>query len=81
MLHVNDDKGNYISNALSGYIPHDIRVNVLGHTQRGGSPVSWDRLIASAFGGKIEKTKPIHGETVELYIPAWDFFADSKTDF
>lgn len=30
----------------------DIRETVLGHTQRGGTPVSYDRVIASVFGVK-----------------------------
>jgi 6-phosphofructokinase 1 len=28
----------------------DLRVTVLGHVQRGGSPSAWDRLIAARFG-------------------------------
>jgi len=28
----------------------DLRVTVLGHTQRGGAPSAWDRLIAARFG-------------------------------
>ena len=42
--------GAYIAKELKSYIPHDIRCNVLGHMQRGGSPVAWDRLIGTAFG-------------------------------
>ena len=30
----------------------DIRVAVLGHIQRGGTPIAFDRLIATAFGVK-----------------------------
>lgn len=30
----------------------DIRETVLGHTQRGGTPVAYDRLLASVFGVK-----------------------------
>lgn len=30
----------------------DIRETVLGHTQRGGTPISYDRVIASVFGVK-----------------------------
>ena len=30
----------------------DVRETVLGHTQRGGTPVAFDRVIASAFGVK-----------------------------
>jgi 6-phosphofructokinase 1 len=28
----------------------DLRVTVLGHVQRGGSPSAWDRLVAARFG-------------------------------
>jgi 6-phosphofructokinase 1 len=31
---------------------HDIRVTVLGHLQRGGVPVAYDRVLASQFGVK-----------------------------
>ncbi len=30
----------------------EIRVTVLGHTQRGGSPIAFDRVIATQFGAK-----------------------------
>jgi len=33
-------------------IPHDIRVTVLGHLQRGGIPIAYDRILATAFGVK-----------------------------
>jgi 6-phosphofructokinase 1 len=32
------------------HLDHDIRVTVLGHLQRGGSPTAADRLLASRFG-------------------------------
>ena len=31
---------------------HDIRVTVLGHLQRGGTPVAYDRILATQFGVK-----------------------------
>lgn len=31
-------------------VEHDIRVTVLGHLQRGGIPVAYDRVLATAFG-------------------------------
>ena len=31
---------------------HDIRVSVLGHLQRGGTPTAYDRVLASEFGVK-----------------------------
>jgi 6-phosphofructokinase 1 len=33
-------------------VTHDIRVTVLGHLQRGGVPVAYDRILATAFGVK-----------------------------
>lgn len=33
-------------------IEADIRETVLGHTQRGGTPIAYDRIIASVFGVK-----------------------------
>lgn len=31
-------------------IEHDVRVMVLGHLQRGGTPIAFDRVLATAFG-------------------------------
>ena len=33
-------------------IEHDIRVTVLGHLQRGGTPLAYDRILATEFGVK-----------------------------
>ncbi|MDR2971455.1 MAG: ATP-dependent 6-phosphofructokinase [Bacteroidales bacterium] len=33
-------------------VQHDIRVTVLGHLQRGGVPIAYDRILATAFGVK-----------------------------
>lgn len=33
-------------------IEHDVRVTVLGHLQRGGSPIAFDRILATEFGVK-----------------------------
>lgn len=33
-------------------VEHDIRVSVLGHLQRGGTPIAYDRVLASEFGVK-----------------------------
>ena len=37
---------------LKKFTDADIRVTVPGHTQRGGSPVPYDRVISSLFGAK-----------------------------
>ena len=33
-------------------VTNDIRVSVLGHLQRGGTPIAYDRVLASEFGVK-----------------------------
>ncbi|MDR1758671.1 MAG: ATP-dependent 6-phosphofructokinase [Bacteroidales bacterium] len=33
-------------------LPHEIRLTVLGHLQRGGTPVAYDRVLATAYGVK-----------------------------
>jgi 6-phosphofructokinase 1 len=35
---------------LGPRVEHEIRVTVLGHLQRGGSPVPYDRILATRFG-------------------------------
>jgi 6-phosphofructokinase 1 len=35
---------------ISQHIDLEIRVTVLGHVQRGGSPISFDRILATRFG-------------------------------
>jgi phosphofructokinase-like protein len=42
--------GHYLEEKLAAHTPAEIRVTILGHLQRGGSPSPRDRLLASAFG-------------------------------
>lgn len=42
--------GLQLARLLDGRIGHEIRVTVLGHLQRGGSPTSFDRLLGTRFG-------------------------------
>jgi 6-phosphofructokinase 1 len=42
--------GQQLADQLTGRIPHEIRVTVLGHLQRGGSPSPFDRLLGTRFG-------------------------------
>ena len=42
--------GDYIGDRLSQMTEAEVRVTSLGHVQRGGQPVSLDRILASAFG-------------------------------
>jgi 6-phosphofructokinase 1 len=40
-----------IADEVKAFLPHyDIKVTILGHLQRGGSPTSFDRLLASKLG-------------------------------
>lgn len=42
--------GEFISRELAGNLDMDVRVTVLGHLQRGGSPSTFDRCLGSRFG-------------------------------
>jgi len=42
--------GNLLGALLSRGSPHDVRVTVLGHLQRGGSPSPFDRLLGTRLG-------------------------------
>ena len=40
---------------IQNHIELEIRVTVLGHIQRGGSPIAYDRVLASRFGAEAAK--------------------------
>jgi ATP-dependent phosphofructokinase / diphosphate-dependent phosphofructokinase len=42
--------GNLIGNAIAIAANKEVRVSVLGHIQRGGSPTPFDRILATRFG-------------------------------
>ena len=42
--------GNLIGNAIAHGAKKEVRVSVLGHIQRGGSPSPFDRILATRFG-------------------------------
>jgi phosphofructokinase-like protein len=42
--------GNAIGNAIAVAANKEVRVSVLGHIQRGGSPTAFDRILATRFG-------------------------------
>ena len=42
--------GHELAQRLQGKVSHEIRVTVLGHLQRGGSPSAFDRLLGTRFG-------------------------------
>ncbi len=42
--------GHFVRRQLLGRVDADMRVTVLGHLQRGGSPSAFDRVLATRFG-------------------------------
>jgi 6-phosphofructokinase 1 len=42
--------GNLIGNAVAACANKEVRISVLGHIQRGGSPTPFDRILATRFG-------------------------------
>lgn len=47
--------GGFVAHELTSCLDMDIRVTVLGHLQRGGSPSTFDRCLGSRFGiGAVE---------------------------
>ncbi|MDD9205891.1 ATP-dependent 6-phosphofructokinase [Georgenia sp. 10Sc9-8] len=75
--------GEIVSGAVSSAVAHEIaertgfdtRVTVLGHVQRGGTPLPADRILGSRFGvaavealqaGRSDVMTALHGESVDL---------------
>jgi len=60
--------GQMIGEALNQHIDAETRVVTLGHLQRGGSPTSYDRILASRFGVKAVEliAAKRYGEMVAL---------------
>ena len=42
--------GNLVGNAIASMAHKEVRVSVLGHIQRGGSPTPFDRILGTRFG-------------------------------
>lgn len=72
-----DEMGNAydIKQKIQERVNYEIKVSVLGHQQRGGSPTSFDRLLASRLGfeaidaimkGETDKMVGMIGNTIEL---------------
>jgi phosphofructokinase-like protein len=66
--------GNLIGNAVAIAANKEVRVSVLGHIQRGGSPTPFDRILATRFGvaavdliadGGFGKMVCLRGERIE----------------
>ena len=66
--------GNMVGDAISLLSHKEVRVSVLGHIQRGGSPTPYDRVLATRFGvaavdliaaGGFGKTVCLKGEHIQ----------------
>jgi 6-phosphofructokinase 1 len=70
--------GNLIGDAIGSCTRKEVRVTVLGHTQRGGSPSPFDRVLSTRFGvaaveliaqggfGKMVALKGAHVQFVDI---------------
>ncbi|MCR4406507.1 MAG: 6-phosphofructokinase [Anaerolineae bacterium] len=60
--------GQWAAGELSKMCDHEIRVTVLGHVQRGGSPSSFDRILGTRFGSAAARlvAEGRFGEMVSL---------------
>jgi 6-phosphofructokinase 1 len=65
--------GNLVGEAISLISSKEVRVSVLGHIQRGGSPSPFDRVLATRFGvaavdliadGKFGKMVALRGDSI-----------------
>ena len=79
--------GNWLGDQLAEGTAHEVRVTVLGHLQRGGSPSPFDRLLATRFGaeavdlvaqGGFGRMVAYHGPHVES-VPIADAVGTPKT--
>ncbi|MGC2194508.1 MAG: ATP-dependent 6-phosphofructokinase [Terriglobales bacterium] len=66
--------GNLVGDAISLCAHKEVRVSVLGHIQRGGSPSPYDRVLGTRFGakatemiadGEFGKMVCLHGESIQ----------------
>jgi 6-phosphofructokinase len=66
--------GNMVGDAIALISRKDVRISVLGHIQRGGSPTPYDRVLATRFGvaavdliaaGCFGKTVCLKGEHIQ----------------
>ncbi len=65
--------GNLVGKAISLIANKEVRVSVLGHIQRGGSPSPFDRVLATRFGvaavelveeGEFGKMVALRGDSI-----------------
>lgn len=78
--------GHRVAAEIAGRTGFDTRVTVLGHVQRGGTPLPADRILGSRFGhaaveaieeGRSEVMTALRGEAVEL-VPLADVAGQVK---
>jgi phosphofructokinase-like protein len=76
-----------VAERLAAICDHEIRVTVLGHLQRGGSPTPFDRILGTRFGaaavdliarGGLGRMVALRGEAI-VDIPIADAIAQLKT--
>jgi ATP-dependent phosphofructokinase / diphosphate-dependent phosphofructokinase len=78
--------GEQLAENLRQYTHKDVRVTVLGHLQRGGSPTAFDRLLGTRFGAmavrmaaerKLDQMVALQGEVL-VSVPVVDAAAGQK---
>ena len=76
----------HVADEIGQEIDLEIRVTVLGHIQRGGSPIAFDRVLASRFGkaaadlaarGEFGKMVALRGEDI-VSVPIRDAISNPK---
>jgi phosphofructokinase-like protein len=75
-----------LAERLHGHIDHEVRVTVLGHLLRGGTPSAFDRLLATRFGvraarccaeGELGVMVAVRGEKI-VTVPLADSIREPK---
>ena len=70
-----------LADKLKAYTTQDIRIAIPGHTQRGGSPDAYDRVISSRFGARAVTAIPLSESAGKLkYVsPDDDIISEART--
>lgn len=76
----------YAERVRKEYPQYEVRVSILGHLQRGGSPSAYDRILASRLGvgaiqalleGQRNVMVGIHNDEI-VYVPFAQAIKDDK---
>lgn len=76
-----------VAEQLAAICEHEIRVTILGHVQRGGSPTSFDRILGTRFGaaavdlvadGGLGRMVALQGEQI-VDVPIAEAILELKT--